>query len=84
MDSAAAFTRPPPPIARTEHLLREADREHHRTLAFWNSYDANGHSGQRWADAAVAASKARPARRSARPGAVTSATDAAATEARAS
>jgi len=82
MDSAAAFTRPPPPIPRIEHLLREADREHHRTLAFWNSYDANGHSGQRWADAAVAASKARPTRHSARPDAVASAADA--TEARVS
>ncbi len=69
MDSAAAFTRPPPPAARPEHLLRDADHVHHRTLAFWDSFDANGQSRERWTDAAIAASRAGAGGRATRPGA---------------
>jgi hypothetical protein len=77
MDSAAAFTRPPPPVARPEHLLRDADHVHHRTLAFWDSFDANGQSRERWTDAAVAASKAGATGRSTLPGSASADTDAA-------
>jgi len=54
MDTRELLDRMPP--IREEHraLIRKDQAERTRTVAFWESFDANPHSRQRWVDGAAA------------------------------